>query len=72
MSKEAAYKSRGHKYYGDNYGRAGRKDSKIMRAMQGVASFDVLDDVAREDARRRAEAYRQKNAQSTGINPDQL
>ena len=55
MSKEAAYKSHGHKYHGDNFGRAGRKDSKIMRAMQGVASFDVLDAVARDDARRRNE-----------------
>ena len=66
MSKEAAYKSHGHKYYGDNYGRAGRKDSKIMRAMQGVASFDVLDDVAREDARRRAQAHKQNNQQPHG------
>jgi len=55
MSKEAAYKARGHKYYGDNYGRAGRKDSKIMKAMKGVASFEVLDAVAREDAKRRTQ-----------------
>lgn len=55
MSKEAAYKSKGHKYYGDNYGRAGRKDSKIMKAMKGVASFEILDAVAREDARRRSQ-----------------
>jgi hypothetical protein len=54
MSKEAAYKSRGHKYHGDNYGRAGRKDSKIMKAMKGVASFELLDSIAREDARRRS------------------
>lgn len=75
MSKEAAYKSRGHEYGGDNYGRGGRKDSKIMRAMQGVASFDVLDAVARDDARRRAQAYKQSrptSQESTRINPDQL
>lgn len=58
MSKEAAYKSRGHKYYGDNYGRAGRKDSKIMKAMKGVASFDLLDAIAREDARRRSQTQK--------------
>ncbi len=46
-----------------------------MRAMQGVASFDVLDAVARDDARRRAQAYKQSrptSQESTRINPDQL
>ncbi len=52
MSKEAAYKARGHKYLGDFYGRGGRKDSKIHKAMKGVASFSILDEVAKEDRQR--------------------
>jgi hypothetical protein len=53
----------GHDYQGDYQARASRKDSKIMRAMKGVASFDLLDAVARDDARRRAEQNRQRNQQ---------
>lgn len=46
-------KHRGHDYQGDWEGRASRKDSKINRALKGVASFELLNEVAREDARRR-------------------
>jgi hypothetical protein len=53
MSKEAAYKATGHKYHGRNNGRGGRENSKIFKAMKGVASFDLLDSIARDDARRR-------------------
>jgi len=62
MSKEAAYKSKGHKYMGLNYGRGGRSDSKITKALNGMASYDLLDAVAKEDAQRRRERERLKNA----------
>jgi hypothetical protein len=52
--KNSAYKQSGHKYLGKNFGRGGRSDSKITKAMKGVASPDLLAEVAREDARRRA------------------
>jgi len=50
-----AYKQSGHKYLGRNVGRGGRQYSKIVKAMRGLATFGLLDEVAREDARRRRE-----------------
>jgi len=48
-----AYKQTGHKYHGRNVGRGCRQVSKVVRAVNGMASYDLLDEVAREDARRR-------------------
>jgi hypothetical protein len=53
-----AYKQSGHKYLGRNVGRGGRQYSKIVKAMRGLATFGLLDEVAREDARRRRERER--------------
>lgn len=49
----------GHKYLGRNVGRGCRQYSKIVRALKGMASFALLDEVAREDARRRRDRERQ-------------
>jgi len=43
----------GHSYEGTYVGRAARKDAKIARALKGVASYDLLAEVAREDAIRK-------------------
>lgn len=51
-----AYRQTGHKYRGRNVGRGGRQQSKITKALRNIASFDLIDDVLREDARRRREA----------------
>jgi hypothetical protein len=48
-----AYKQTGHKYRGRNVGRGGRQQSKITKALRNIASFDLIDDVLREDRRRR-------------------
>jgi len=50
-----AYKQSGHKYRGRNVGRGGRAQSKITKALRNIASYDLIDDVLREDARRRRE-----------------
>jgi hypothetical protein len=50
-----AYRQSGHKYLGRNVGRGGRQYSKIVKALKGMATFQLLDAVAREDARRRRE-----------------
>jgi len=57
-----AYKQSGHKYLGRNVGRGCRQYSKIVKALKGMATFGLLDEVAREDARRRRE--REDNAGS--------
>lgn len=43
----------GHDYMGRTEGRGGRKDNKLRAALKGVASFSLLDQVARDDAQRR-------------------
>jgi len=48
-----AYKQTGHKYHGRNVGRGCRQVSKVVRAVNGMATYDLLHEVAREDARRR-------------------
>ena len=48
-----AYRQTGHKYLGRNIGRGCRQYSKIVKALKGMATFQLLDAVAREDARRR-------------------
>lgn len=55
-----AYKQSGHKYLGRNVGRGCRQYSKIVKALKGMATFGLLDEVAREDARRRKERERQE------------
>lgn len=57
-----AYKQSGHKYLGRNVGRGCRQYSKIVKALKGMASFALLDEVAREDARRRRQRERQEVA----------
>jgi hypothetical protein len=42
-----------HVYRGKNVGRGGRQRSKVMKALRGIASYEVIEAVAREDARRR-------------------
>jgi hypothetical protein len=64
----SAYKRgthRGHDYEGTWEGRASRKDSKISRALKGVASFDLLNEVAREDAKRRRERQQLQGKQQS-------
>jgi len=48
-----AYRQTGHKYLGRNMGRGGRQRSKVMKAVRGIASYELIDAVLREDARRR-------------------
>lgn len=57
-----AYKQSGHKYLGRNVGRGCRQYSKIVKALRGMASFALMDEVAREDARRRREKEREVSA----------
>ena len=57
-----AYKMSGHKYLGRNIGRGCRQYSKIVKALRGLATYALLDEVAREDARRRRERERQEVA----------
>ena len=51
-----AYRQSGHKYRGRNVGRGGRAQSKITKELRNIASYDLIDDVLREDDRRRREA----------------
>ena len=51
-----------HVYRGKNVGRGGRQRSKVMKALRGIASYDLIDEVAREDARRRREREREASA----------
>jgi hypothetical protein len=57
-----AYKQSGHKYLGRNVGRGCRQYSKVVRALNGMATHALLEIVAREDARRRRERERQEVA----------
>ena len=50
-----AYRMTGHKYLGRNIGRGCRQDSKIVKALKGMATHALIDTVTREDARRRRE-----------------
>jgi hypothetical protein len=57
-----AYRMSGHKYLGRNIGRGCRQYSKIVKALRGLATFGLLDEVAREDARRRRDRERREVA----------
>lgn len=50
-----AYKTAGpgHVYRGRNIGRGCRQLSKIYKALKGMATYALLDEVARDDERRR-------------------
>ena len=62
VAMREAYKQSGHKYLGRNVGRGCRQYSKIVKALKGMATFGLLDEVAREDARRRREREREASA----------
>jgi len=51
----ALYKNHhgGHHYHGRNIGRGCRRQSKMVKALKGVATTELLDEIAREDALRR-------------------
>lgn len=61
-----AYKTAGpgHVYRGRNVGRGCRQLIKIYKALKGMATYALLDEVARDDARRRREKERQDNVGS--------
>jgi alpha-D-ribose 1-methylphosphonate 5-triphosphate synthase subunit PhnI len=42
----------GHQYAGKTMGRGHRQRSKIMKALNGVASLALIDEVMREDRQR--------------------
>jgi hypothetical protein len=56
MSQAYAAIGANHVYRGKNVGRGGRQRSKVMKAMRGIASYDLIDEVLRADDRRRREA----------------
>jgi hypothetical protein len=62
MSQAYAAMGAGHVYRGKNVGRGGRQRSKVMKALRGIASYDLIDAVLREDARRRRERERREVA----------
>ena len=62
--KEAAYKRTGHKYLGRNVGRGGRQQSKIVKALKGLATHRLLDAVAASDARLRR--YQRQQGEGLG------
>lgn len=49
----------GHCYRGRNVGRGCRQRSKIFKALKGIASLALIDEVMREDARRRRDRERE-------------
>ena len=51
-----------HMYHGRNIGRGCRENAKLMAALKGVASFELLDAVASEDAARRCSVDVQGNS----------
>jgi len=55
-----AYKTAGpgHDYRGRCDSRGHRQRSKVVRACRGMASLGLIDEVLREDARRRRERER--------------
>jgi hypothetical protein len=60
----AAYKAAGpgHDYRGRCDSRGHRQRSKVVRACRGMASLGLIEEVLREDARRRRERERQEVA----------
>jgi hypothetical protein len=62
MSQAYAAMGANHVYRGKNVGRGGRQRSKVMKALRGIASYDLIDAVMREDARRRRAQERREVA----------
>ena len=54
-----AYRQTGHKYLGKNVGRGGRQRSKVLKCLKNIASLGLIDQVMREDDRRRREKERE-------------
>lgn len=55
----------GHDYFGRTEGRGGRKDNKLKAALKGVASYDLLNEVAAEDERRKRQQARTTSCTSS-------
>ena len=62
MSQAYAAIGANHVYRGKNVGRGGRQRSKVIKALRGVASYDLIDAVLREDARRRRAREQEQGA----------
>ena len=58
MGKCYKFFSGKHDYCGRSEGRGHRQRSKVLRSCKNMASLGLLDEVAREDARRREERER--------------
>lgn len=50
-----AYRQTGHKYLGKHLGRGHRQRSKVLKCLKGIASLALIDEVMREDDRKRRE-----------------
>jgi hypothetical protein len=62
MSQAYAAMGANHVHRGRNVGRGARQRSKVMKALRGIASYDLIEAVMREDARRRRERERREIA----------
>ena len=60
MSQAYAAIGASHVYRGKNVGRGGRQRSKVMKAVRGIASYELIDAVLRADERRRRETREQQ------------
>ena len=54
-----AYRQTGHKYLWKNVSRGGRQRSKVLKSLKNIASLGLIDQVMREDDRRRREKERE-------------
>ena len=57
-----AYRQTGHKYLWKNVSRGGRQRSKVLKSLKNIASLGLIDQVMREDDRRRREKEREAMA----------
>jgi hypothetical protein len=62
MSQAYAAIGANHVYRGKNVGRGGRQRSKVMKALRGVASYDLIDEVLQADERRRSAREQRQGA----------
>ena len=65
MSNAYKRSHEGHDYFGRSEGRGGRQANKIRSALRGVASFDLLNEVADEDNKRRRQQERKNQTSSS-------
>ena len=54
-----AYRQTGHKYLWKNVSRGGRQRSKVLKSLKNIASLGLIDQVMREDDRRRRDKERE-------------